>query len=135
MCFLSTITRRLIAMWSHAARERVHEGQKRAGLLPALRVKVSFWIEESGARSSNLIRQRRESSSLNSMLWPKNSPASSAIYRLDEPDLSGRQRTEGFGFHKKCERSRPCCSASYLITLSALASTSGGIVKPICFAA
>src|SRR5262245_35426848 len=40
MCFLSTITRRFIAMWSHAARERVHEGQKRgwAFACPSVRI-------------------------------------------------------------------------------------------------
>src|SRR5262245_40057859 len=41
------------------------------------------------------------------------------IHRLDEPDFGGRQRAEGLGSHEECERSRLCCSASYLITLSA----------------
>src|SRR5262245_32227076 len=58
----------------------------------------------------------------------------SCIHGLDEPDFSARQRTEGLGSHEEYERSRPCCSASYLINLFARASTSGGIVTPICFA-
>src|SRR5262249_39141965 len=55
------------------------------------------------------------------------------IHGLDKPDFGGRQLTEGFGFQEECERSRPC-SASYLISLVALANTSGGIASPICFA-
>src|SRR5215510_10919978 len=33
---------------------------------------------------------------------------------LSELDFGGRQRAEGFGFHKECERSRPLCSAFLL---------------------
>src|SRR5262249_23257612 len=56
------------------------------------------------------------------------------VHRLDETDFGGRQRAEGLGSHEEFERSRPCCLAGYLINLVARASTSGGIVRPICFA-
>src|SRR5262249_473232 len=56
------------------------------------------------------------------------------IHGLDEPDFSGRQRTEGFGSHEECERSCPCCLASYLITLSARNSSDCGIVRLSAFA-
>src|SRR5262245_11337671 len=56
------------------------------------------------------------------------------IHRLDKPDFGGRQRAEGFGCHEECERSRPCCSVAYLITLSARKRTDCGIVTPICLA-
>src|SRR5215468_11281060 len=56
------------------------------------------------------------------------------IHGLDEPDFSGRQGTEGLGSHEECERSRPCCLASHLITLSAFVSVHCGIVRPICLA-
>src|SRR5262245_21172649 len=58
----------------------------------------------------------------------------SCVHRLKEADFGGRQRAEGFGCHEERERSRPCCSAFYLITLSARNSTDCGIVTPICFA-
>src|SRR5262249_17371250 len=55
---------------------------------------------------------------------------------LGELDLGGRQRAEGFGLHEECE-TEPFVLfsvASYLINLVARASTSGGIVTPICLA-
>src|SRR5262249_4927342 len=56
------------------------------------------------------------------------------IHGLDEPDFGGRQRAEGLGSHEECERSRPCCLGSHLITLSARNSTDWGIMRFSAFA-